>query len=165
MFCSNCGSQQTQGARFCSRCGNPLDSPLPRRAPRAPAPDKEVPEMTLWEGGSHDTANLASGGGMVRAKYQLTTRMLYFQRGNLSTRTEQVPLWAIRDVTIRQTMTQRKRGVGTIRVWVEHADFAGRVHVSLVDVDQPAVVWDLINQHAQYERLAYERRKQTRVNT
>jgi hypothetical protein len=85
--------------------------------------------MTLWEGESHDTGNLASGGGMVRAKYRLTTRMLYFQRGTLSTRTEQVPLWAIRDVTIRQTMTQRKRGVGTIRVWVEHADFAGRVVV------------------------------------
>ena len=121
--------------------------------------------MTLWEGESHDTANVASGGGMVRAKYRLTTRMLYFQRSNLSTRTEQVPVWAIRDVTIRQTMTQKKRGVGTIRVWVEHPDFAGRVHVSLVDIDQPVVVWDLINQHAQYERLAYERRKQTRFNT
>ncbi len=165
MICSNCGSRQTEGARFCSSCGTLLERRLPSGAPRSPVPDTEAPEMTLWEGESHDTANVASGGGMVRAKYRLTNRMLYFQRGSLSTRTEQVPVWAIRDVTIRQTMTQKKRGVGTVRVWVEHPDFAGRVHVSLVDIDQPVVVWDLINQHAQYERLAYERRKQTRVNT
>ena len=165
MICSNCGSRQTEGARFCSSCGTPLDRRVPSRALRSPAPDTEAPEMTLWEGESHDTANVASGGGMVRAKYRLTNRMLYFQRSNLSTSTEQVPVWAIRNVTIRQTMTQKKRGVGTIRVWVEHPDFAGRVHVSLVDVEQPVVVWELINQHVQYERLAYERRKQTRLNT
>ena len=164
MICSNCGSRQTEGARFCSSCGTPLDRRVPRRPPRSPAPDTEAPEMTLWEGESHDTANVASG-GMVRAKYRLTTRMLYFQRSSLSTSTEQVPvwaqvpMWAIRDVTIRQTMTQKKRGVGTVRVWVEHPDFAGRVHVSLIDIEQPVVVWELINQHAQYERLAYERRK------
>src|SRR6516225_11511259 len=40
MRCSNCGSDNPAGKRFCGDCGTPLDSPgpIPPREPRGPLP-------------------------------------------------------------------------------------------------------------------------------
>jgi uncharacterized membrane protein YdbT with pleckstrin-like domain len=105
---------------------------------------------------------MASGGRIRRARYRLTTKMLYFEHGVLSTTAEQIPLWAIRDLDLKQSVTQKLRTIGTLVVHVEHSDYTGRSEVMLEDIEQPAYVRDLINQGAHRERIAHERHKQTR---
>ncbi len=158
-FCSNCG-QPADNTRFCSNCGQPIGG-APSQQLQAPPPQEDQ-EQTLWEGEAKDLSNLASGGRIARAKYRLTNRTLYFQQGVISTSSEQVPLWAVRDLDMRQSITQRVRGVGTIVVHVEHSDYTGRKEVVLDDIENPGRVRDLLNQSAQRERYTYEQRKQTR---
>jgi len=73
-------------------------------------------ETTVWEGSSRNMTSAASGGRLSSCRYRLTNKALYFDEGLLSTNSQQVPLWAVRDVDVRQGMVQKARGVGTLLV-------------------------------------------------
>ena len=47
MFCSNCGNQLTDDARFCEHCGAAVETPAPETTEIAPAPvaEKENPDL------------------------------------------------------------------------------------------------------------------------
>ncbi len=50
MFCKNCGSEVTEGLKFCQSCGSPASSaPAPAQAPALPPP---LPEQRPEKGGS-----------------------------------------------------------------------------------------------------------------
>jgi hypothetical protein len=72
-------------------------------------------------------------------------------------------LWAVRDVDVKQSVTQKARGVGDVVVRVQHSDYTGRSQVALESVEKPREVRDLLNGHAQTARLEYQRRSQTHV--
>jgi membrane protein YdbS with pleckstrin-like domain len=106
--------------------------------------------------------NRMSGGRLVGARYRLTDRAIYFREGVVTTNTQQVPLWAVRDVDVKEGMLQRSRGVGTVTVLVEHSDYTGRNRVVMADIEQPGQVAQLINEHAHRERIRHQQRQQTR---
>lgn len=166
-FCPECGTQH-EGAKFCPNCGVPQTA-VSTAKPAAAAPgaedDQLQSEETLWEGEAKNVANLASRGKVVQARYRLTNRALYFTRGVLTTNSEQVPLWAIRDIDIKQSLIQKRRGVGDVNVRVQHSDYTGRPFVLLESIENPTEVRDLLNAHAQRERLWYDERARTRVYT
>lgn len=137
-------------------------APAPVGAPPVSPTTHDAPEQPVWQGDTKDISSVASGGRLASARYRLTTRMLYFEYGVVSTTSEQVPLWAIRDVDLRQSMTQKLRGVGNVVVHLEHSDYTGRPDVMLENVEQPQQVRDLINQHAQHARLEHQQRERTR---
>ncbi len=163
-FCRHCGHQYEGAAKFCPECGQP-QTDVAAAQPQAPqeAPiSQDEPEEVLWEGESKSMANRMSGGKVVSARYRLTNRAIYFREGVVATTTQQVPLWAVRDIDVSEGMLQKRRGVGNITVFVEHSDYTGRNTVVLADVEEPGRVAQLITQHAQHERLAYQQRQQTR---
>ena len=43
MFCTKCGSQLAEGARFCSRCGAPVAQPVAQPAVQTPPPQNSYP--------------------------------------------------------------------------------------------------------------------------
>ena len=44
MFCSNCGANNADGAKFCFSCGKPMSTPAPIEKVETPAPaPAEVP--------------------------------------------------------------------------------------------------------------------------
>ncbi len=43
-FCSNCGSQVTEGSKFCSNCGAPLQQTAPPQQTYAPPPPQPAPQ-------------------------------------------------------------------------------------------------------------------------
>ena len=47
MFCSKCGNQLPEDARFCEHCGTPAETPAPATAEIAPAPVKEQTDPEL----------------------------------------------------------------------------------------------------------------------
>jgi len=157
-FCTNCGND-AGNARFCGNCGQPMSA---GSGPAPAAMPTNQPETTLWEGASKELSSMASGGRLTKARYRLTNKALYFEEGMLSTTSQQVPLWAVRDIDMKQSMTQKMRGVGTVIVHVQHSDYTGRDNVTLQDIEQPGTVRDLLNQYSSTERLDHERRQQTR---
>lgn len=164
-FCRHCGHQYEGAAKFCPECGQPqtdVATVAQSQAPQEAPISQDETEEVLWEGESKSMANRMSGGKVVSARYRLTNRAIYFREGVVTTTTQQVPLWAVRDIDVSEGMLQRSRGVGNVTVFVEHSDYTGRNTVVLADVEEPGRIGQLINQHAQRERLAYQQRQQTR---
>ena len=165
-FCRNCGSEYEGAAKFCPECGQPQSPDVAANVTVTPQektqrPEDE-PEEVLWEGESKSLTNRMSSGRVVGARYRLTNTMLYFREGLISTTTQQIPLWAVRDIDVREGMLQKTRGMGDIIVHVEHSDYTGRNTVEMRDVEQPGKVAQLLNEQAQRERFAYQQRMQTR---
>ena len=67
---------------------------------------------TLWFGESQNAATSAAG--VSKARYRITKDRVWIESGLLGTRTESVPLWAIRDMDVRQAVWQRDKDVGDV---------------------------------------------------
>ena len=67
---------------------------------------------TLWFGESRNAATSAAG--VSKARYRITRDRVWIESGLLGTRTESVPLWAIRDMDIRQAVWQRSNDIGDV---------------------------------------------------
>jgi hypothetical protein len=63
----------------------------------------------MWEGERKSLSSAATGGRMVSARYRITKEYIYFDAGLISSRSEQVPLWAVRDVDVKQSLAQKAR--------------------------------------------------------
>lgn len=109
-----------------------------------------MPEQILWEGTSQSLTAAAMGGRMA-PRHRLTTYRLYFQRGMLSTDSQQVPVHMIADIDIKQTLTQKARSVGDVIVHVQWPN--GYERVVLESVPDPQRVAEAINHAAHQARL------------
>lgn len=157
-FCGECGTEH-QGSKFCPNCGAPQTSSVAAEQHRPPNLDED--EMTVWEGASRNITSAASGGRLSSCRYRLTNKALYFDEGLISTTSQQVPLWAVRDIDVHQGMLQKARGVGSIVIHVQHSDYTGRDQVEIKDVEGPATIRDQLNKYAVNERRDHDQRQRT----
>ena len=67
---------------------------------------------TLWFGESKNAATSAAG--VSKARYRITKDRVWIESGLLGTRTESVPLWAIKDMDVRQAVWQRGKDIGDV---------------------------------------------------
>lgn len=107
----------------------------------------------MWEAWGKPLSGI--GGG----KYRLTAHYLYFERGTLRTDSQQVPVSALHDIDVRQSMSQKARGVGTVVVHINrgsHMEF-----VQLVDVPNFREGQHAINDAATKARLVLQQRQST----
>ncbi|WP_113839007.1 PH domain-containing protein [Blastococcus sp. TF02A-26] len=113
---------------------------------------------TLWFGESKGGATGAAG--VAKARYRITRDRIWIESGLLGTRTESVPLWAVRDMDIRQAVWQRGKDVGDLVLGLddpaygvqqstfdlnavpEHGHTSGQV--VLDDIEGPQQVYDLL---------------------
>lgn len=72
---------------------------------------------TLWFSASHNPATKATG--VAKAHYRLTKDRIWIETGLLGTRSEYVPLWAVKDVDVRQSVLQRGSDIGDVALWLE----------------------------------------------
>src|SRR4051812_19470539 len=93
-----------------------------RHPAAAPKPVRNKPLLgdsnlpTLWEAWGKPMSGI--GGG----RYRLTSHYLYFERGTLKTDSQQVPVSALHDIDVRQSMSQKARGVGTVIVHINRGN-------------------------------------------
>jgi len=137
----------------------PPAAPIPAPVAAAPVPVAPKDPNTLWEGQRRTVT--AATTGMVRATYRITKEMIYFDAGVLSSKSEQIPLWAVRDVDLKQSVTQKARHVGDVIVRCQHSDYTGRARVALESIQDPKAVRDLLNSESQRARLEHQTRAQT----
>jgi hypothetical protein len=95
-------------------------------------------QETVWEGKRISLASTASGNRVPTARYRVTSSTLYWTTGRFGTKPRDVPLWAVRDAELHQSIPQRARRLGTITVSLQHPDYTGSpTYVLLEDVEHP----------------------------
>jgi hypothetical protein len=72
---------------------------------------------TLWYGTSQSAAGKATG--MSKAAYRITKDRIWIDAGMLGVKSESVPLWAVRDLDVRQNVLQRGKDIGDVVLWLE----------------------------------------------
>ena len=179
-ICLSCGAI-TRGRAFCHNCGAAQPPPSaaptqrirqpiypPAAAPRsistaAPALPIVLPaqpvEHDIWQEKRQDLPHLLSVGVITRARYRLTTKHLYVERGIAFTTSEEYPLWAVLKVDIWSSPLQKLRGLGTLIVYLKHPDYKDDTTIKLPDVEEPENARAMIRDLAQQERDAHDANK------
>jgi hypothetical protein len=117
----------------------------------------------LWAGESKNLTALATGGKLISAKYRVTTEYVYLDSGIVSSKGEQIPMWAIRDCDLNASILQKARGVANLRLICEHNDFTGKREVVLQDIEGAKELRDLVNKHSKEARIAHEVQQKTQT--
>lgn len=108
---------------------------------------------TLWAAVGRPLTGIGAG------RYRLTAHYLFFERGILFTDSQQVPVAAIVDVDVRQSMTQKARSVGTVLVHVQRS--RGIEVVTMADIPDPRGAQQVLNETAHGARVAIRRHENT----
>ncbi len=98
---------------------------------------------TLWYGERKSVGGAAVG--VSNQRYRITKDKIFVDAGLLSTSSEQVPLWAVRDVDVTQSLLQQGKDIGDVIVHLEHPEFHGKPMVTLDNIEGPHAVRDLVN--------------------
>jgi len=94
---------------------------------------------TLWFGASKSAATNATG--VSKAMYRITKDRVWIDTGLLGVRSEQVPLWAVRDIDVRQSVLQRGKDVGDVVLHLEDpslgVDSGNMMHMGGYQASEP----------------------------
>lgn len=115
----------------------------------------------LWSGERKTLTSQATGGKVTSARYKITTEFLVFEAGLMSTTEERVPLWALGDADLKQSMTQKARGLGDITIRVLNNYLTNRDRVTLESIADPKAVRDLLDREIARTRAEHRRQEQT----
>ena len=125
-----------------------------------PIPAQAMDHTVLWSGQSEDLTSMATGGRMTTAAYRVTRTTLHFEAGTLSKTSENIPLWAVLDIDMHQSLTQRARGVADLNVRLDPSGYRyGQTNVTLKSVRDAAQVRDLITRLAHEARTALHQQR------
>lgn len=117
----------------------------------------------LWAGEGKSLTAAASGGKLVGAKYKITEDYVFVSSGILRSSEEQIPMWAVRDCDIKQSMVQKARGVSNVILICEHNDFTGKQQVVLENVEDAREIRDIVNRESKRARVAHEAQQNTQT--
>jgi hypothetical protein len=112
------------------------------------------PEGTKWSAVGKPLTGIGAG------RFHMDGRYLYFERGTLRTDSQQVPISAVLDVDVVQTMAQKARGVYTVRVHIQRT--TGIEIVTMDDIPDGREAQRFINETAHAARLAIQQAQNTR---
>lgn len=117
----------------------------------------------LWTGEDKSLTAAATGGKLVGAKYKITEDYIFISTGVVSSSEEQIPMWAVRDCDIKQSMVQKARGLSNVTLICEHNDFTGKQQVVLENVEDAHEVREIINRESKRARIAHEGQQNTQT--
>lgn len=115
---------------------------------------------TLWVGERKSMGSSAVG--MSNQRYRITKDRIYVDQGLVNSHSEQVQLWMVRDVDVRQAFHQTSKNVGDVVVWLDQPDpSSGKTEVLLDNIEDPYAVRDLLNAAISEAKA----KKQAQLNT
>jgi hypothetical protein len=167
IYCPDCGTQNEATARFCKSCGRSL-ADVPASAPAGAKPAGAAPrgqmiaddglpvgqdldgepggERVLWTG---RPSIPLSWFGRITTRYKLTNERLIITRGFIGKHVEELELYRVNDVSMKQSIIERMFGLGDVRL--ETTD-ATTPEPQMQDIKNPERVKDLVRQAARAER-------------
>jgi hypothetical protein len=168
IYCPDCGTQNDASSRFCKSCGRSLADvaaaaeTAATAAPTTPPKgqmiaDDGLPlgedldgepggERVLWTG--RPRVPLAWIGALT-TRYKLTNERLIITRGFISKRIEEIELYRVNDVALKQSVIERIFGLGDVRLETTDATTPAS---QINDVTNPERVKDLVRQASRNER-------------
>ncbi len=170
IFCPDCGTKNDVDARFCDSCGRHLDdvketqaaTAAPQRGDQKDAAgrllaDDGLPlgedldgepggERLVWRG---RPSKLWSPRLALTVRYRLTNQRLIVERGFVGRRTEEIDLYRVNDVSVKQNPAERMFRIGDI--YISSAD-ATTPHKYLLNIKDPVRVKDMVREVARQER-------------
>jgi len=112
-FCSSCGSEYQEGAKFCSSCGQNIEG----TPAVAPALTSQEEEAVVWEGKPSGLKGKAlEKANANTTTYVLTNHRLILKTGLVGKKEDQIDLTRIKDVRVSQGMKERAMGVGRVEI-------------------------------------------------
>ena len=132
---------QETGAKESSGNGNAITGAVSAITQAA-----EFPEGTVWSAIGKPISHIGAG------RYHLDDRFLYFERSGLRTNAQQVPIADVLDVDVKQSLSQKARGVYSVNVHIQRP--SGVEIVSMEDIPDGRTAQRVINDHAHAARLA-----------
>ena len=170
IFCPDCGSQNDPDARFCDNCGRRFDDVQETQAAtnapqRGDEKDSEgriladdglpvgedldsVPggERVIWKG---RPSKLWSPRMALTNRYRLTNQRLIVEFGFIGRRTEEIDLFRVNDVGLKQNPFERIVGIGDI--YIASADTT-TPHRYMHNIKDSVRIKDLLREVARQER-------------
>ena len=114
-----------------------------------------VPADAIWSAVGRPITGIGAG------RFWMTPQFLFFERGAFRTDSQQVPIYGVLDVDVSQSLTQKARGLFTVRV---HLDRGNRTEiVSMEDIPDGREAQRIINAASHAARLQRQRTQNTRL--
>jgi hypothetical protein len=166
ILCPDCGTQNDATAKFCKSCGRSL-SDVSTKAASTPPPAADVQgtvyaadglpvgeelegelsgERLLWRG---RPSLFLSPRKYIMNRYRLTSHRLQMVHGFIGRRTEEIELFRVNDVAVKQNILERILGRGDISV--ETTDSTAPV-TTLINLPDPDRIKDLIRAASRADR-------------
>lgn len=170
IFCPDCGARNDTSARFCDNCGRRLDDVRNVRSATDPVlvgdqkdragrliADDGPPggedldgepsgERVIWQG---RPSVLWSPRMALTERYKLTNQRLIMTFGLIGRRTEEIDLFRVNDVGVKQHPLERVTGIGD--VYLSSADQSTQIKY-LHNVPNPDRVKDILRESSRLER-------------
>ena len=170
IYCPDCGTANDDGARFCASCGRQLAdvSETQAAATRGPAvsqvdrhgrliADDQLPvgedidgipggERVIWSG---RPSKLWSPRMALTNRYKLSNQRLMMELGFIGRKTEEIDLFRVNDVGVKQNALERIVGIGDI--YLASADSSSPTKY-LHNIKGPDRVKDLLREASRQER-------------
>ncbi len=170
IYCPDCGTANDEGARFCDSCGRSLEDVKAASSAANPSmrndqkdsqgriladdgkpvgddiDDTPGGERLVWKG---RPSKLWSPRMALTNRYRLTNQRMVMEFGFIGRRTEEIDLYRINDVSVKQNPFERIVGIGDI--YVSSAD-SSTPHKFLHNIGDPVRVKDIIRELARIER-------------
>lgn len=170
LYCPDCGAENDTSARFCDNCGRRFDDVKEAGAAAAPPlrndqkdaegrliADDGLPvgedldgapggERVIWKG---RPSPLWSPRQSLTSRYKLTNQRLIMEFGFIGRRTEEIDLFRVNDVGVKQNPFERIVGIGDI--YIASADTSSPQKF-LHNIKESVRVKDLLREVARQER-------------
>ncbi|MEC0170276.1 PH domain-containing protein [Paenibacillus graminis] len=155
-YCTSCGAEYKQGAKFCGECGaNTTEGAAApgRRAASGAAPGSgSGPETMLWQGKPAGISDRLKG--IVRLNtttFTITSQRIMVKTGLIGKDVEEIELLRVNDFSVAQSVLQRILGIGTLTVF---SDDASSPQLLLHRIRQPQTVKDVLRKAVRDEKIA-----------
>ncbi|WP_340004397.1 PH domain-containing protein [Paenibacillus sp. FSL K6-0276] len=151
-YCTTCGSEYKQGAKFCGECGSSIDGTAPVTARRPSVNPNATQEVVLWKGKPASISDRLKG--IVRLNtttYTITSQRIMVKTGLIGKNVEEIELLRVRDLSVAQSVMDRMLGIGTLTVF---SDDASAPQLLFRKIHDAQTVKDLLRKAFRDEKIA-----------
>lgn len=151
-YCTTCGSEYKQGAKFCGECGSSIDGTAPVTARRPSASQNAIQEVVLWKGKPASISDRLKG--IVRLNtttYTITSQRIMVKTGLIGKNVEEIELLRVRDLSVAQSIMDRMLGIGTLTVF---SDDASAPQLLFRKIHNAQTVKDVLRKAVRDEKIA-----------
>jgi hypothetical protein len=152
-FCISCGSSYQEGVKFCGNCGAKNGAAQGQVAATVPVSSSARNEEVLWEGKPSGVSDkLKEKAKLNSTSYTITNQRIIVKTGLIGKKIEEIELMSVKDVNVKQSITNRLLGVGSITILSTDKTTPS---ITLDDIKDPNTVKDVIRNAVREEKAAH----------